>query len=107
MENLAMNRPATATMKCLLGWSCLVAPLLATSMARGDGSIAFNGTSSPSGGTSNLENTTANVLSGSNIMTICAWVYRAGAGEGNAGTLLTLDHVGGSGSSVKIQNSSS
>jgi hypothetical protein len=90
----------------LLALTCLIAAL-APAAARGEGSIAFNGTSSPSGGSSKLENPDADVLDGSNLMTICVWVFRTGPGQGDAGTLLTLDEAGALGSSVKLLNSAS
>lgn len=62
---------------------------------RGDGSIAFNGTSSPSGGTSKLENTTANVLNSVQQVTVCCWINAEGLGEGNLGILLSLDETDG------------
>jgi hypothetical protein len=92
-----MRTKLTNTLQRLVKVGCL-ALLLAPATARGDGSIAFNGTSSPSG-TSKLVNTSADVLAGSNEMTICVWVYAAGGGE-NVGMLAALDEAG---SGIRLQ----
>jgi hypothetical protein len=62
---------------------------------QGGGSILFNGAlASPS---SKLENTTANLLSGSTEVTLCAWLYPIGQGETVStvgGVALALDETG-------------
>jgi hypothetical protein len=43
---------------------------------------------------SKLQHDTANLLDGSNEITICAWVYAAGLGGGSEGSILRLDEDG-------------
>ena len=56
-----------------------------------EGSILFNG--NLFNGTAKLENTTADLLAGSNEITICAWLYPTGQGEtsGVGGMVFALD----------------
>ena len=57
-----------------------------------EGSILFNGgLAAPN---AKLENTSANILEGSDDVTICAWVYADGQGEGSAGVVTALDETG-------------
>jgi hypothetical protein len=63
---------------------------IAVAPARGEGSIEFNGDDSPSSGTSKLENTSADVLDVSNMMTITVWAKAAARGEGSYGVLVQL-----------------
>jgi hypothetical protein len=58
--------------------------------ARGDSSISFNGS------TSKLQHTSANLLDGEDVITICAWVYPISQGENNAGTVVASDEAGSS-----------
>jgi hypothetical protein len=57
--------------------------------------IVFNGTSSPSGGTSKLVDTDADVLAGSKKVTVCCWVHPDGLGENTLGYILVLDALDG------------
>jgi hypothetical protein len=68
-----------------------LAAALVPEMARGEGSISFNGDLA---GTSKVLNEDANVLAESDTMTITAWVKAAGVGEGGFGTVLRLDEGG-------------
>jgi hypothetical protein len=100
MEDRTMNKLRTTSLQRILRLSCCVA-LLAPTAARGDGSTVFNGTSSPSGGTSIVQNASADLLAGSNDITICAWVYPTGDGEQGLGTIVALDEAG---SGIRLQN---
>jgi hypothetical protein len=100
-----MFRPRFTTFRGVFEWSCIVI-LVAQAPARGQGSIAFNGTTTS--GTSKLENATADVLRGSEDLTMCVWVYPEGQGEtaGVAGGYVaTLDETGNTG--VKLYHSTS
>jgi hypothetical protein len=68
-----------------------LAAALVPELARGEGSLSFNGDMV---GTSKVLNADANVLDGSDTMTITAWVKAAGFGEGDFGTVLRLDEGG-------------
>jgi hypothetical protein len=75
-----------------LGWPlaatmCFFAAL-APAAARGEGSITFNATDSI------IENVTADVLEGSDTMTITAWVKATGPGESGFGQVVVLDPAG-------------
>ena len=67
---IKLNRP-------LLAITCLMAIL--PTLVRGDGSIKFNGDTAT---TSKLQNDTADVLDGSDDMTICLWINPNSIGEG-------------------------
>jgi hypothetical protein len=90
------KRPITVTRR-VFELSGLIA-LLVPATAYGDGSLTFNGNAA---GTSKLENVAADVLDGSNDVTICAWVYPVGQGENGAGIVVALDEDG---SGVWIQH---
>ena len=62
--------------------------------------IKFNGTSSPSGGTSKLVDSTANVLDNSPMVTVCCWINPDGFGEGSNGYVFVLDAADGNKSFV-------
>jgi hypothetical protein len=64
--------------------TCLLI-LLLSAVARGDGSIAFNGSSSK------LQHDLANVLDGSDEITVCVWVNSAAS---NDGYVLLFDEAG-------------
>jgi hypothetical protein len=77
-----------------LMWASLIA-VLAPTLAHAEGSIFFDGADMPATeADSKLENLSADVLAGSNTMTITAWVKAAGFGEGGFGTILRLDEEG-------------
>ena len=79
-----MNYTPITQQRWLLSISCLTL-LLISEAAHGDGSIAFNGSSSF------LQHTLANVLDASNEITVCVWVNSAAS---NDGTILLLDDTG-------------
>jgi hypothetical protein len=58
--------------------------LASVALARADGSIDFNGT------TSKAENTTGNVLNDVEQITVCAWTYADGMGEGSLGVVFDI-----------------
>jgi len=73
--------------------ACFTGPSLAATS-----SIEFNGS------TSKLENTAANVLDGSDTMTIVAWIYATGTGEGSFGRVVQLDHDDTSGAAISLRH---
>jgi hypothetical protein len=80
--------------------SCVIA-LFSAAVARGHGSMQFNGGTT---GTSKLQNAGgANILGSSNEITICAWVYQAGRSESGNGTVVALN---ASGNSMSLLNAS-
>jgi hypothetical protein len=96
-----MRTRLTNTLRRLLTVACF-ALLLTPVLARGDGSISFNG---PTPGTSKLESTAADVLGSSSDMTICVWVYPEGLGESSDGYVVTFDETGNTG--VRLQKDGS
>ena len=82
-----MFRRAILEVRGLTALGC-VALAMAPTMARGDGSILFNGNSSF------IQNDVANILNSSTNITVCVWVKATGRGEGGEGTILRLDEVG-------------
>jgi hypothetical protein len=79
-----MNNSRLTNRQKLFVVSCLLT-MLAPGVARGEGSISFNGQDSK------LAHTSADVLNGSNDITICAWVYPVSSGEGGEGVVVALD----------------
>lgn len=67
-----------------MAWLCLISAGFA------DGSIAFNGT------TSKLENTGADVLNSSSVVSVGVWVFAVGKGESDLGRIFVLDETEGS-----------
>jgi hypothetical protein len=61
---------------------------------QGQGSVQFN--ADMANPNSKIENTTADVLAGSDEITICAWVYPSGQGENGEGMVFALDETGSS-----------
>jgi hypothetical protein len=68
---------------------------------RGQGSISFNGS------TSKIQNDTASLLEDSDEITICAWIFAATMGEGNAGFLAAISLEPGTASGCWVQCDSS
>jgi hypothetical protein len=75
-----------------------VTAALQSATVRGEGSCEFDGS------LSKIENIDADVLAGSDDMTICLWVHPTDLGE-SGGTVLTLDESGTGG--VRIQRNQS
>jgi hypothetical protein len=79
-----------------------MALLIAPVTARGDGSAEFNGDEDPNGGTSKLQNDTADVLNGSQRVTLCCWIYPESRGENNNGYVFVLDEQDGAGTAAFV-----
>jgi concanavalin A-like lectin/glucanase superfamily protein len=76
-----MNKARFTKVRCLVCLTLMLVPVA----AHGDGSIAFNGSSSK------LQHDLANVLDGSNEITVCVWVNSAASNQGAA---LLFDDTG-------------
>jgi hypothetical protein len=69
---------------------CISIVFTMSALVHGQGSIDFNGTSSK------IQNNDANILNGSNEITICVWVKAEGWGGGDFGSIFRLDEDGSS-----------
>jgi hypothetical protein len=85
-EDLKMNTQVAKFQR--LFWTSCLLPLIVPVLAHGEGSILFDGLDS------RLMKTDADVLAGSSNITVCVWVWAAGLGENNLGTILRLDEDG-------------
>jgi hypothetical protein len=87
-----MKRRREKSWRRLLWLSSVVLLIVPTSVW-GQGSIAFNGfySANATGGSSKLENTSANVLNSATQLTVCFWIYVEGSGENNTGDVFVLD----------------
>jgi hypothetical protein len=87
-----MNSRITERLRLLI--STFVVALLMPVLARGHGSIDFNGGSTEAK-TSKLQNTSADLLDESQEITVSCWINADSRGEGNLGYVFVLDDEDG------------
>jgi hypothetical protein len=92
-ETTIMNAQSNNLKSTLATLACLLTALAPTA-AQAEGSILFNGANPAATATSKLENQSADILAGSNDITICVWVHAAGLGESSQGFIFCLDETG-------------